>query len=111
MGWSSCCSIPTSARRSGETGPAFLSAVEEMLRWVSPIKTMARTTTADVDLEGVTLSAGTKVVLLYESANFDEGHFDDPERFDVARGRRTTIWRSASARTCASVRAWPAWSS
>ena len=66
--------------------PALLpAAVEEMLRWVSPIKSMARTTTRDVELEGVSLAAGAKVVLLYESANFDERQFAEPERFDVAR--------------------------
>ncbi len=61
------------------------SAVEEMLRWVSPIKNMARTTTVDVELAGVTLPAGTKVIVLYESANFDDRHFADPERFDIER--------------------------
>lgn len=61
------------------------SAIEEMLRWVSPIKNMARTTTAAVELEGVALPAGAKVLVLYESANFDERHFSDPERFDIQR--------------------------
>jgi cholest-4-en-3-one 26-monooxygenase len=60
-------------------------AVEEMLRWVSPIKSMARTTTADVVLAGVAVPAGARVVLLYESANFDEAVFAEPDRFDVAR--------------------------
>jgi cytochrome P450 family 142 subfamily A polypeptide 1 len=61
------------------------SAVEEMIRWVSPIKTMARTTTRVVELDGVTLDAGVKVVVLYESANFDDRHFADPDRFDIER--------------------------
>ena len=61
------------------------SAVEEMLRWVSPIKNMARTVTEDVELCGVTIPAGAKAVLLYESANFDERHFADPDRFDIDR--------------------------
>jgi cytochrome P450 family 142 subfamily A polypeptide 1 len=66
--------------------PALLpSAVEEMIRWVSPIKTMARTTTREVSLDGVTLEPGAKLVVLYESANFDDRHFADPERFDIAR--------------------------
>jgi cytochrome P450 family 142 subfamily A polypeptide 1 len=56
-----------------------------MLRWVSPIKNMARTVTRDVVLERTELRAGDGIVLLYESANFDATHFDDPERFDVAR--------------------------
>ena len=61
------------------------SAVEEMLRWVSPIKNMARTVTTDVELAGAPLPAGAKLVVLYESANFDDGHFDDPDRFDIRR--------------------------
>jgi cytochrome P450 family 142 subfamily A polypeptide 1 len=61
------------------------TAVEEMLRWVTPIKNMHRTITRDVELHGRRLRAGDKALLLYESANFDESHFDDPERFDVER--------------------------
>ena len=61
------------------------AAVEEVLRWVSPIKSMARTTTRDTELEGESLAAGSKVVLLYESANFDDRQFDEPERFDIQR--------------------------
>jgi cytochrome P450 family 142 subfamily A polypeptide 1 len=61
------------------------AAVEEMLRWVSPIKNMARTVTVDVELGGVTLGAGAKAVLLYESANFDDRHFTEPEHFDIER--------------------------
>jgi cholest-4-en-3-one 26-monooxygenase len=61
------------------------SAVEEMLRWVSPIKSMARTTTVPAQLAGVPLPAGAKVLLLYESADFDDRHFAEPERFAVER--------------------------
>jgi cytochrome P450 family 142 subfamily A polypeptide 1 len=60
-------------------------AVEEMLRWVSPIKNMARTVTRDVELAGASLREGDKVLLLYESANSDDGHFADPFTFDAAR--------------------------
>jgi cytochrome P450 family 142 subfamily A polypeptide 1 len=60
-------------------------AVEEMLRWVSPIKNMSRTVTRHVELDGQALDAGDTVLLLYESANFDETHFDDPDQFDVER--------------------------
>jgi cytochrome P450 family 142 subfamily A polypeptide 1 len=61
------------------------SAVEESLRWVSPIKNMHRTVTRDVEFGGQQLREGDRALLLYESANFDESHFDDPERLDVAR--------------------------
>jgi cytochrome P450 family 142 subfamily A polypeptide 1 len=60
-------------------------AVEEMLRWVSPIKNMCRTIASDMTWYDAKLSAGDKVMLLYESANFDETKFDDPERFDISR--------------------------
>jgi cytochrome P450 family 142 subfamily A polypeptide 1 len=60
-------------------------AVEEMLRWVSPIKNMCRTVTHDTELLGETLFEGQKCMLLYESANRDETKFDDPFRFDVQR--------------------------
>jgi cytochrome P450 family 142 subfamily A polypeptide 1 len=60
-------------------------AVEEMLRWVSPIKNMARTATRDVELHGQTIAEGQKLLLLYPSANRDERNFDAPEQFDVTR--------------------------
>lgn len=73
-------------RRRLHDDPALLpGAVEEMLRWVSPIKNVRRTLTRDAILGGERLGAGDQVLLLYESANFDEARFDDPERFDVAR--------------------------
>jgi cytochrome P450 family 142 subfamily A polypeptide 1 len=61
------------------------AAVEEMLRWVSPIKNMARTLTRDVELHGETLREGQKLLLLYPSANRDPAVFDDPETFDITR--------------------------
>jgi cytochrome P450 family 142 subfamily A polypeptide 1 len=61
------------------------TAVEEMLRWVSPIRNMARVVTHDVTFEGQPLRAGQKLLLLYPSANRDEAVFDDPFRFDIAR--------------------------
>jgi cytochrome P450 family 142 subfamily A polypeptide 1 len=73
-------------RLVADPDPALLaSAVEEMLRWVSPIKNMARTVTTDVEVAGVVLPAGSKGVVLYESANFDDAHFEEPDRFDIDR--------------------------
>lgn len=60
-------------------------AVEEMLRWVTPIKTMARTVVRDIDYGGKHLREGQKVVLLYSSANRDASVFTDPFRFDMTR--------------------------
>jgi cytochrome P450 family 142 subfamily A polypeptide 1 len=61
------------------------SAVEEMLRWVSPIKNMARVATRDVELEGASIKARQELILLYPSANRDAAVFDDPDTFDITR--------------------------
>ena len=61
------------------------SAVEEIVRWASPVVYMRRTTTRDVELSGVTIPAGDKVTMWYCSANRDEDKFDNPWMFDVTR--------------------------
>ncbi|HVC68842.1 MAG TPA: cytochrome P450 [Acidimicrobiales bacterium] len=60
-------------------------AIEEMLRWVTPIKNMNRNATRDVELHGQTIKAGQNVLLLYPAANRDPSVFDDPETFDIHR--------------------------
>lgn len=61
-------------------------AVEEMLRWNSPVVHMARTATADVEIRGQRIRAGEVVVMLYGSANRDGDVFGpDSEEFDVTR--------------------------
>lgn len=59
--------------------------VEELLRWVSPIKNMSRTVTRDVEIHGETMREGDQLILMYPSANRDPAAFDDPDRFDVRR--------------------------
>lgn len=60
-------------------------AVEEMLRWVTPIKNMCRTVTRDTEFFGQDMPAGQKCMLLFESANRDATKFTEPFRFDVER--------------------------
>ncbi len=60
-------------------------AIEEMLRWTSPVKNMCRTLTADTEFHGTQLQQGEKIMLLFESANFDESVFDNPEQFNIKR--------------------------
>ncbi|WTW96726.1 cytochrome P450 [Streptomycetaceae bacterium NBC_01309] len=68
------------------TDPSLIpGAVEECLRWVSPVVNMARQTTQDVELHGVTIPAGETVMLLYGAANRDAEVFPDPEVFDAFR--------------------------
>nr|ABP44023.1 cytochrome P450 [Mycolicibacterium gilvum PYR-GCK] len=61
------------------------SAIEEMLRWTSPVKNMCRTLTADTEFHGTALKSGEKIMLMFESANFDESVFENPESFDIHR--------------------------
>jgi cytochrome P450 len=61
------------------------NAVEEMIRWVTPVKEFMRTATEDRTVGGVTIPGGDAVYLAYLSANRDEDVFEDPFRFDVGR--------------------------
>lgn len=66
-------------------GSLVPGAVEEMLRWTSPVKNMARTILQDNEFHGTQLREGEKMLLLFESANFDESVFGDPENFRIDR--------------------------
>lgn len=61
------------------------TAVEEIVRWASPVSYMRRTVTQDTVLGGTPLPAGAKVTLWYGSANRDESKFADPWMFDITR--------------------------
>jgi cytochrome P450 len=61
------------------------TAVEEFVRWATPVMTFRRTAAMDVDLGGQTIRAGEKVVMFYPSGNWDSEAFDHPERFDLGR--------------------------
>lgn len=61
------------------------TAVEEIVRWASPVIHFRRTATQDTQLGGQKLRAGEKIVLWYNSANRDEAVFPEPYRFDVTR--------------------------
>jgi cholest-4-en-3-one 26-monooxygenase len=60
-------------------------AVEEILRWASPVLYFRRNARQDVELGGQTIRAGEKISLWYVSANRDESIFDEPFRFDITR--------------------------
>lgn len=61
------------------------SAVDEVIRWVTPLNNMFRKATRDVELRGKTIEEGDRLALVYPSANRDEEVFDDPFTFDVTR--------------------------
>ena len=64
---------------------AMRPAVEEILRWSSPVAYFARRATRDTEIRGVKIKKGDRVTLWYPSANRDEEVFEDPFRFDIAR--------------------------
>jgi len=67
------------------------SAVDEFLRFTSAVVNFRRTATEDVEVGGQLIKEGQKVVLYYESANFDEAVFPDPEKFDITRDARKQV--------------------
>jgi cytochrome P450 len=60
-------------------------AVEEFVRWATPVMTFRRTAATDYRLGEQSIAAGEKVVMFYSSGNFDTEVFDEPGRFDVSR--------------------------
>ena len=73
------------AKLAGELERLLPGAVEEMLRWVSPVVSMRRTATRDCEIRERKIRAGQKVVMYYGAANRDPTVFAAPERFDVTR--------------------------
>ncbi len=61
------------------------TAVDEVVRWATPVMSFQRTATADTELGGQAIRRGDRVVMLYASANFDEAVFTDPLVFDITR--------------------------
>lgn len=68
-----------------QRGADLTVAVEEFIRYVTPVHNMCRVANRDYDIAGGTVPQGHQVVLMYGSANRDETQFPDPERFDVTR--------------------------
>jgi cytochrome P450 len=72
--------------------PALLStAVDEIMRWASPVIHFRRTATCDVELHGTRIAAGDKVVVWLISGNFDERQFPEPLSFDIRRNPNNHI--------------------
>ncbi|MFV8318675.1 cytochrome P450 [Mycobacterium sp. 23] len=76
---------PGELRRLQQDNGLMGTAVEEMIRWVVPVKEFMRTAQADTEVRGVPIEKGESVLLSYVSANRDEEVFTDPFRFDVGR--------------------------
>lgn len=76
---------PRQIERYREEEAVRASAVEEVLRWSSPVAFWTRSTKVDVEIDGVVIPKGERVVAMLRSANRDEEVFDDPFRFDIGR--------------------------
>ena len=77
------------------------AAVEEGLRWVAPIGTQTRQAAVDTELAGVRLPARAPVGALVSAACRDETKFENPDRFDIFRPRRTNLAFGAGRHFCA----------
>lgn len=62
-----------------------ITAVDEIVRWATPVTSFQRTALVDYELSGVTIKKGQRVLMVYRSANFDEEVFDDPFSFNIMR--------------------------
>ncbi|MDF2582372.1 MAG: cytochrome [Mycobacterium sp.] len=76
---------PDQLERLREDPSLMGTAVEEMIRWTTPVKEFMRTAAADTEVRGVPIAAGESVYLAYVSGNRDEEVFEEPFRFDVSR--------------------------
>ncbi|OBH28345.1 cytochrome [Mycobacterium sp. E1319] len=92
---------PDQRRRLIEDPSLIPAAVEELLRLTCPVQGLARTTTRDVEVAGVTIPAGRKALLLYGSANRDERQYgSDAGELDVTRNPRNIMTFSHGAHHC-----------
>ena len=88
--WAAVCADPALAR----------SAVEEMLRYDTPVQRATRIALTDVELEGTLIPRGTLVNILIAGANRDPAHFPDPDRFSVCRSDGSHLSFAAGAHYC-----------
>lgn len=74
------------AREALLADPTLLpTAIDEMLRWYTPVYHMARTATVDVEIAGAAIAQGERVAFLYGAGNHDSAVFEDPQRLDIRR--------------------------
>ncbi len=75
-------------------------AVEELLRWHTPVLSFRRTAVRDLELSGRRIGAGEKVVVFHASANYDERVFDAPHTLDLARAHNPHVAFGAGPHVC-----------
>jgi len=94
--------FPDQNRRLAANPGLLPTAVEEMLRWSSPVTYFRRTATEDTELRGKQIRRGDWVAMFYGSPNRDEDVFDEPDRFDIGatptRTSRSCRWSALLSR-------------
>lgn len=91
---------PEQLRRLREDPALIPNAVEEILRWHTPIHHQARTATCDLEIGGVPIAEDDKIVMWYASANRDAAQNPEPDRFDVCRQRPKHMSLGAGRHFC-----------
>lgn len=76
------------------------TAVEEFLRYVSPVTSLGRTASQDVELGGQQIKAGDRLILMWHGANMDESVFPDPTTLDIDRGATNHVTFGQGAHRC-----------
>jgi cytochrome P450 len=99
-GWWSLFRNPAELGRLREDRSLLPTAVEELMRWDTPLQMFERWVLEDIEVHGVRIPRGTEVALLFGSANRDETVFDDPDRLDVGRADNPHISFGAGIHFC-----------
>lgn len=92
---------PSEFEKLKENPSLTASAVHESLRIGSPVRAFSRMAEEDYQNEDVTIPAGDRVAIFYGSANHDERHYPDPEKFDVSRNPRDHVGYGYGVHRCA----------
>ncbi|MEV7935316.1 MULTISPECIES: cytochrome P450 [unclassified Kitasatospora] len=88
------------ARLRGATDALLPTAIEELMRWDTPLQLFERWVLEDIELRGVTIPRGSEVALLFGSANRDPERFTDPDRLDLGRTDNPHITFGAGIHFC-----------
>lgn len=99
-GWWSLFRNPAELARLREDRGLLPSAIEELMRWDTPLQMFERWVLEDIEVGGVVIPRGVEVALLFGSANRDPEVFDDPDRLDVGRADNPHISFGAGIHFC-----------
>ncbi|MEU0564516.1 cytochrome P450 [Nonomuraea sp. NPDC005983] len=99
-GWRALLRNPGELARLREDRSLLPTAIEELMRWDTPLQLFERWVLEDIEIHGVRIPRGVEVALLFGSANHDPEVFDDPERLDVGRADNPHISFGAGIHFC-----------